>query len=76
MTAAVPPAIAFGASQIWLDRRRAQRFAGENELLQRFQAPALRDWLARDPNFLAEPVRQEAAIVFIDLSGFTGLSAR
>lgn len=74
LTAAVPPAIVFGASQIWFDRRRAQRFAGENALLQRFQAPALREWLARDPNFLAEPVRQEAAIVFIDLSGFTGLS--
>jgi adenylate cyclase len=74
LTAAVPPAIAFGASQMWFDRRRAQRFAGENALLQRFQAPALREWLARDPNFLAEPVRQEAAIVFIDLSGFTGLS--
>jgi len=74
LTAAVPPAIVFGASQIWFDRRRAQRFAGENALLQRFQAPALREWLARDPNFLEEPVRQEAAIVFIDLSGFTGLS--
>jgi len=74
LTAAVPPAIAFGASQMWFDRRRAQRFATENELLQRFQAPALRKWLADDPNFLAEPVRQEAAIVFIDLSGFTGLS--
>ena len=49
-------------------------FARQNELLQRFQAPALRDWLARNPRFLAEPVRQEAAIVFIDLSGFTSFS--
>jgi len=30
--------------------------------------------LSRDPNFLAEPVRQNAAVVFIDLSGFTSLS--
>lgn len=74
IAATAPPAILFGSAQIWLDRRRAQRFARQNELLQRFQAPALRDWLARDPNFLVEPVRQEAAIVFIDLSGFTGFS--
>jgi len=74
LTAALPPAILFGAFQIWQDRRRAHQFARSNELLQRFQAPALREWLAKDPDFLAEPVRQEAAIVFIDLSGFTGLS--
>ena len=30
--------------------------------------------MRRDPNFLIEPVRQNAAIVFIDLSGFTALS--
>jgi adenylate cyclase len=30
--------------------------------------------LARDPSFLSRPVRQEAAVVFVDLSGFTGLS--
>ena len=74
LAAAAPPAILFGSAQIWLDRQRAQLFARQNELLQRFQAPALRDWLARNPRFLAEPVRQEAAIVFIDLSGFTSFS--
>ena len=74
IAAAVPPAILYGATQLWRDRQNAQRFARQNELLQRFQAPALRNWLARNPNFLAEPVRQEAAIVFIDLSGFTSFS--
>jgi adenylate cyclase len=74
LAAAVPPAIVFGSAQIWLDRRQTQRLARQNELLRRFQAPALRDWLARNPDFLAVPVRQEAAIVFIDLSGFTGFS--
>jgi adenylate cyclase len=43
-------------------------------LLEQFQAPAIQEWLTRDPNFLAEPVRQNAAVVFIDLSGFTSLS--
>lgn len=74
IAAAIPPVIVYGADQLWLDRRRAQSFAVQNEILQHFQAPALRDWLAHDPGFLAEPVRQEAAIVFIDLSGFTAFS--
>jgi adenylate cyclase len=74
MAAAVPPAILFGSAQIWLSRRRAQEFAMQSELLQRFQPPGLGEWLARHPDFLAEPVRENAAIVFIDLSGFTGLS--
>ena len=74
IAAAAPPAILVGAVQLWLNRRQAQYFAGMNELLQQFQAPALRKWLARNPEFLLEPVHQDAAIVFIDLSGFTSLS--
>lgn len=74
IAAAAPPAILFGAVQLWLNRRQAQYFARMNELLQQFQAPALRKWLARNPEFLLEPVHQDAAIVFIDLSGFTSLS--
>jgi adenylate cyclase len=64
MTAAGPPAIIFGAVQLWLGRRRAQQF----------HAPGLQKWLARHPDFLSEPVRQDAAVVFVDISGFTGLS--
>ena len=74
LAVAIPPAMLFGLSQIWLDRRRARQFAGQAELLQKFQAPALSRMLARNPDFLSQPVRQDAAIVFIDMSGFTGLS--
>ena len=74
IAATVPPAIVFGSTQIWLGRRRAQRFANQTELLQRFQSPGIGDWLKKHPDFLLEPVRQDAAIVFIDLSGFTRLS--
>jgi adenylate cyclase len=74
VAAAAPPAILFGAVQLWLNRRQAQYFAMKSELLQQFQAPALRKWLTRNPDFLLEPVHQDAAIVFIDLSGFTSLS--
>jgi adenylate cyclase len=74
MAAAIPPTVLFGAVQIWQGRRRAQYFATKSNLLQQFQAPIVREWLTRHPDFLAEPVRQDAAIVFIDLSGFTALS--
>ncbi|MDQ6434504.1 adenylate/guanylate cyclase domain-containing protein [Mesorhizobium sp. LHD-90] len=74
MAAAAPPALLFGAAQLWLGRRSASLFARQSELLQRIQAPGLGQWLAHNPDFLAEPVRQDAAVVFIDLSGFTGLS--
>jgi adenylate cyclase len=74
VAAAAPPVVLFGAVQIWLNRRQAQHFATMNVLLQQFQAPALRKWLTRYPEFLLQPVHQDAAIVFIDLSGFTSLS--
>ena len=74
ITAAAPPAILFGAAQLWLDRNRAQHFATQSKLLQQVQAPGLSDWLARHSDFLEEPVQMDTAVVFIDLSGFTGLS--
>jgi adenylate cyclase len=74
LAAAAPPAILFGAARLWLDRRRAESLDQESSILRHFQAPSLADRLKRDPDFLATPLRQEAAFVFIDLSGFTGLS--
>jgi adenylate cyclase len=74
LAAAAPPAILFGAGQIWLHRRRAYHFARQATLLQRVQAPGMTHLLAQDPEFLKEPVRQNAAVVFVDLSSFTGLS--
>ncbi len=68
------PTVLFGAVQLWSGRRRAQYFATRSQLLGEFQAPVIQQWLTANPRFLAEPVRQDAAIVFIDLSGFTSLS--
>ncbi len=66
--------VAVWAVQIWQDRKRAQYFATKSDLLQQFQAPIVREWLTRHPDFLAEPRQQNARIVFIDLSGFTALT--
>ena len=74
IAATAPPAILFGAVQLLSGRRRAQYFAKRSQLLEEFQAPVIQQWLTANPKFLTEPVSQNAAIVFIDLSGFTGLS--
>lgn len=74
LAAAVPPAMAFGALQIWSSRRSVQRFAARSDLLRQFQAPGLRDWLIKYPDYLLQPVHQHAAVIFIDISRFTALS--
>ncbi|QOZ27590.1 adenylate/guanylate cyclase domain-containing protein [Bradyrhizobium sp. CCBAU 51753] len=74
LAATAPPVLLFGIIQLWWGRRRAHYFAMKSEVLGQFQAPSVQRWLAADPNFLAEPVRQNGAVVFIDLSGFTSLS--
>ena len=74
IAAAAPPLFLFGGLQLWSGRRSAQHLAAQNKLLEQFQPPGLQEWLSRDPDFLLAPVRQNAAVVFIDLSGFTALS--
>ena len=76
LAAAVPPVAVFAGVQLWAGGRRTQYFAAKSKSLAQFQAPAVQEWLTRDPNFLSRPVRQDAAVVFIDLSGFTTLSER
>ena len=74
LAATAPPVLLFGSFQLWSNRRQAQYFARKSRLLGEFQPPDIQQWLTRDPHFLAEPVSQNAAIIFIDLSGFTSLS--
>lgn len=73
--AAALPAVALATllRQSW-DRRRGRDAARAAAALRSFQAPLLAERIARDPDFLREPVLQTAAILFIDLAGFTGLS--
>lgn len=76
LAAAAPPVAVFAGVQLWAGGRRTQYLAAKNRSLAQFQAPAVQEWLARDPDFLSKPVRQDAAVVFIDLSGFTTLSEK
>lgn len=58
------------------DRRRAKTLAAGREALRQFQPPALAGRIAGDPDFLREPMELEVATLFVDLSGFTGLSEK
>ncbi|HEY8381233.1 MAG TPA: adenylate/guanylate cyclase domain-containing protein [Microvirga sp.] len=72
---AVPAALCAAARQ-GLDQLHTRRVLQARDALRRFQSPALADRIARDPGFLAKPVEQDAAILFVDLSNFTRLSER
>jgi adenylate cyclase len=72
--AAVPVAIGYGMTRLLVAQRAAHRFASESDALRQFQPPQLIELLARDPQFLATPVRQDMAIVFVDLTGSTGVT--
>jgi adenylate cyclase len=72
--ASAPIAIGYGIARLALAQRLARRFASERDALRPFQSLGLVELLVRDPQFLAAPVEQHAAVVFVDLSGFTGVS--
>jgi adenylate cyclase len=74
LAALVPVAAGSGLVRLVVDRSLAQRFATEAAALARFQSPHLVGSITRNPGFLDKPVRQDVAVVFLDLSGFTGVS--
>jgi adenylate cyclase len=74
LAGAIPSAAAATVLRQVLDRRHSQELARAAAALRQFQSPVLADRIARNPDFLREPVKQTAVILFIDLSGFTRLS--
>lgn len=76
LAGSLPPVVVLVLVRQIHDRRQAFRLATASAELARFQSPALAQRIAGDPSFLRHPIEQDAAILFIDLSGFTGLSER
>lgn len=76
LAAMLPPALLYGIARRWIEQRAAQGLARSRRILRQLQDPRLADLLESQPGFLAEPHRQEAAIVFVDLTGFTPASER
>ncbi len=66
--------VAFAAARIVVERAEGGRLAAEKSALAKFHSPLLIDRIASEPDFLAKPVRQEAAVLFLDLTGSTGVS--
>ncbi|MEM9105954.1 MAG: adenylate/guanylate cyclase domain-containing protein [Pseudomonadota bacterium] len=56
------------------DRVHARSLLRSREELSRFQSPKLAKRISEDPAFLLTPQQQEACVLFVDLSGYTGLS--
>ncbi len=76
LAASIPPVIALMILRQGIDRYQTRQLAMAQDALSRFQAPVLAKRIAEDPAFLLTPQEQEMAVLFIDLSGFTGLSER
>jgi adenylate cyclase len=74
LASALPLTVGFAAARSIVERRAGTRLAAERSTLARFHAPLLLDHLLREPNFLEEPVRQDVAVMFLDLNGSTGVA--
>jgi adenylate cyclase len=76
VAAATPPALVAIAVRHIVDRRGARRLEQAGDALRVFQPPLIAERLAADPAFLSRPRVQDAAVLFVDLSGFTRISER
>ena len=73
LASVVPLTIGFAAARSIVERRAGTKIAAERSTLAKFQSPLLLDQLQREPDFLEKPVRQDVAVMFLDLSGSTGV---
>jgi adenylate cyclase len=74
LASVLPLTVAFAAARSLVERRAGTRLAAERSTLARFHSPLLLDQLLREPDFLEKPVRQDVAVMFLDLSGSTGVA--
>jgi adenylate cyclase len=74
LASVLPLTMGFAAARSIVERRAGTRIAAEKLTLARFHSPLLLDHLSREPDFLEKPVRQDVAVMFLDLSGSTGVA--
>lgn len=70
---ALPLGAAYATARVIAERSAGARLSADRATLASFHSPALLDHLLQ-PGFLAEPVRQVAAVLFLDLTGSTGVA--
>jgi adenylate cyclase len=74
LASALPLTVGFAAARSIVERRAATKIAVERSTLARFHSPALLDQLLKEPDFLEKPIREDVAVMFLDLSGSTGVA--
>jgi adenylate cyclase len=74
LAAVVPVATTYGLVHLAFDRHVARRLTSDKAALAKFQSPLLVEYILKNPGFLEQPVHQDVAVVFLDLSGFTGVA--
>jgi adenylate cyclase len=73
VAASLPLLAAYTGARYLFERRSGRQAAAERAMLGRFQSPLLLDHMLREPSYLDKPVRQDVAVLFLDLSGSTGV---
>jgi adenylate cyclase len=74
LAAALPLIVGFAAARSIVERRAGTRIAAERSTLAKFQSPLLLDRILKEPDFLEKPIRQDVAVMFLDLSGSTAVA--
>jgi adenylate cyclase len=74
LATSVPLIACYTGARFLVERHTGRKAASERAMLAKFQSPLLLDHMLREPEFLDKPVRQEVAVMFLDLSGSTGVA--
>jgi adenylate cyclase len=74
LASVAPLTMGFAAARSIVERRAGTKLAAERSTLARFHSPALLEQLLKEPDFLEKPVRQDVAVMFLDLSGSTAIA--
>ncbi len=73
LATSVPLLAGYTGARFLVERHSARKAAVERAMLGKFQSPLLLDHMLREPQFLEKPVRQDVAVMFLDLSGSTAV---
>ena len=73
LATSVPLIAGYTGARFLVERHSGRKAIAERAMLAKFQSPLLLDHMLREPQFLDKPVRQDVAVMFLDLTGSTGV---
>jgi adenylate cyclase len=73
LATSVPVIAGYTGARFIVERHSGRKAIAERAMLAKFQSPLLLDHMLREPQFLDKPVRQDVAVMFLDLTGSTGV---